>query len=397
MLDGVRILDFSGEMLAYAGRAFADLGGQVILVEPPGGSAARRFPPLVTVDGRDVSAHFAFMAAGKQSIVVDDQHPDGRRVVEDLVAAADVALVHEDLDAARRQGIAPQELRALNDRLVVARVSAFGGTGPRRHWRGSDLVAWATSGSALQMGDRDRPPLAPGGGLADAAGALNAAMGTMLALRARQRSGRGQEVDVSQQEAVMSVAMEAGPIFTLEGATQQRTGALRKGAWGLFPVRDGMVEIVPALPAQWDAVAEWMHDVLGVEEVKSEVFRGSSLDRAPYDELIETWTLDLCSRYTKQEFFLEAQRRRVPCGPVNNAADLLEDPQLVAVGAWVDVEHPEAGSVRLPRGPMRFDGESTVVGAVPGVGGDTDAILRAVLGKSGSEIAALRASRAVGG
>jgi crotonobetainyl-CoA:carnitine CoA-transferase CaiB-like acyl-CoA transferase len=344
-----------------------------------------------------VSAHFAFMAAGKQSIVVDHRHDDGRRLVEELVGVADVALVHEDLDAARAQAIDPPALRALNDRLVVAQVSAFGGTGPRRHWRGSDLVGWATSGSALQMGDGDRPPLAPGGGLADTAGALNAAMGTMLALRARQRTGRGQEVDVSQQEAAMSVAMEAGPIYSLEGQVQRRTGALRKGAWGLFPVRDGMVEIVPALPAQWDAVADWMYEVLGVEEVKSDVFRGSSLDRAPYDELIEAWTLDLCSRYTKQEFFLEAQRRHVPCGPVNNAADLLEDPHLAAVSAWVDVEHPEAGTVRLPCGPVRFDGEPTAVGAVPAVGAHTDDVLRHLLGKSEAEIAALHASGAVSG
>jgi crotonobetainyl-CoA:carnitine CoA-transferase CaiB-like acyl-CoA transferase len=190
--------------------------------------------------------------------------------------------------------------------------------------------------------------------------------------------------------------MEAGPIFTLEGAVQQRTGALRRGAWGLFPVRDGMVEIVPALPAQWDAVAAWIEEELGVEEARSDVFRGSSLDRVPYHELIETWTLDLCSRYTKQEFFVEAQRRRIPCGPVNNAADVLEDPQLDAVGAWVEVEHPDTGSVRLPRGPVRFDGEPTTVGPIPGLGADTDAILRDVLGRDETEISALRASGAVG-
>ena len=396
MLDGVRVLDFSGEMLAYAGRMFADLGADVIFVEPPGGSPARGIPPLVPVDGTEVSAHFLFMAAGKRSIVVDGDGAAGRNVVEELVAVADVALVHEDLDVVRAQRLEPATLRALNERLVVARVSAFGNTGPRRHWRGSDLVGWATSSSALQMGDADRRPVAPGGGLANTAGALNAAMGAMLALRARQRTGRGQEVDISQQEAVMSVAMEAGPLHTLEGAVQRRTGPRRMGAWGLFPVRDGLVEIVPALPAQWDAVADWMHDELGVEEIKSDVFRGSELERMPFYDLIETWTLELCSRYDKQGFFLEAQRRHIPCGPVNNAGDLLEDAQLEAVGAWVDVEHPDAGTVRIPRGPVRFDGEPTGVGAVPGVGEHTDVILHELLGKDDAAIAALRASGAVG-
>jgi benzylsuccinate CoA-transferase BbsE subunit len=396
MLDGLRVLDLAGELLTYAGRMFADLGADVILVEPRGGSPARRVPPVVPGRGGGVSAHFAFMAAGKRSIEVDCGQPRGRDVFDRLVGLSDVALVHDDVDRHRGEGIDFASLQALNDRLVVACVSAFGASGPRRHWHGSDLVAWAASSSALQMGDADRPPIAPGGNLADTAGALNAAMGTMLALRARRRTGRGQEVDVSQQEAVMSVAMEAGPIHSLEGAVQKRTGPRRTGAWGLFPVKDGMVEIVPALAPQWDALAAWMAEALGVEEIASETFRGSTLDRMPYDELIQAWTMDLCSRYTKQEFFLEAQRRHIPCGPVNNAADLLEDPQLDAVGAWVDVQHPDVGSVRLPRGPVRFDGEATTVGAVPGVGEHTDDVLRSVLGMGDDEIEALRTWGAVG-
>ncbi|HEY7106103.1 MAG TPA: CoA transferase [Acidimicrobiia bacterium] len=395
MLAGVRVLDLSGEALAYAGRTFADLGADVILVEQPGGSPARRVPPIAHIAGADVSAHFAFVAAGKRSIVVDREHPRGRDVFDQLVDASDVALVHEDTGRHRAEGIDAATLRTRNERLVVACVSAFGSSGPRHHWRGSDLVAWAASGAALQMGDADRPPVAPGGNLADTAGALNAAMGTMLALRVRQRTGRGQDVDVSQQEAVMSVAMEAGPIHSLEGAVQRRTGARRTGAWGLFPVQDGMVEIVPALAQQWDALAAWMAEVLGVVEITSETFRGSTLDRMPYDELIRTWTMDLCSRYTKQEFFLEAQRRHIPCGPVNNAADLLEDPQLAAVGAWVDVAHPDTGTVRLPRGPVRFDGEAITVGPVPGPGEHTDDVLRSVLEMGEDAVAALHACGAV--
>jgi crotonobetainyl-CoA:carnitine CoA-transferase CaiB-like acyl-CoA transferase len=141
-------------------------------------------------------------------------------------------------------------------------------------------------------------------------------------------------------------------------------------------------------------MAQWISDELGVEEATSEAFRAPSA-RFDFRELIETWVLDLASGYTKQEFFLEAQRRRVPCGPINNAADLLVDPQLEAVDAWVEVAHPQVTQVRLPRGPVRFDGVATSVGAVPAIGEHTDDVLRNLLSLADREIAALLADGVV--
>lgn len=397
LLAGTRVVDVAGEALTYAGRMFADLGADVVLVEPTSGTEARHVPPLVTVrDGVVVSAHFAFMAAGKRSLALDATVPAGRAIVERLVQASDIVLVPGDLDEQHDRGLDPATLRALSDRVIVTSVTAFGSDGPRRHSRGSDMIGWATSGAMYGIGDPDRPPVAPGGGLADAASALNAAMGSMLALRARQRNGgTGQVVDISQQEAVLSVSMEAGPLLTMEGQPQLRAGRRRMAAHGVFPVQDGMVEIVAFLPTQWDAMAEWLHDELGIEEVMMDEFRGGSASRFLYSDLIEGWVLELCSRYTKQAFFHEAQRRRVPCGSINSAADLLTDPHLEAVGAWVDVAHPEVDSVRLPRAPVRIDGVAAPVGAVPAVGEHTDAVLRDVLGADGAEIQALRASGTV--
>ncbi|MFI5054355.1 MAG: CoA transferase, partial [Acidimicrobiia bacterium] len=290
ILDNLRVLDLSGPALAYAGRMFADLGADVILVEPPGGTALRSHAPLVRIDaGSAVSAHFAFMAAGKRSIAVDTAIGPGRAVLDRLVAVSDVALVPDDIDEQRAQGLDPTRLRALNERLVVTSVTGFGNSGPRRHWRSADLIGWATSGAMYGIGNPDRPPVAPGGGLAHAAGALNAALGTMLALRARQRSGNGQAVDISLQEAVMSVAMEAGPLYALEGQPQARSGPRRLGAHGMFPVKDGNVELVAFLPTQWDAMAQWISDELGIEEATSDAFRGPSA-RFEFRELIESWT-----------------------------------------------------------------------------------------------------------
>jgi benzylsuccinate CoA-transferase BbsE subunit len=396
ILAELRVLDLAGPALAYGGRMFADLGADVVLVEPLAGAAARDHPPLVhRPDGTVVSAHFAFMAAGKRSLALNLDTEAGYELLARLVACCDVAFVPDDVDEQRARRLEPERLRTINERLVVAAVGAFGSTGPRRRWRGSDLVGWATSGAMYGMGNPGRPPVAPGGGLAQTAGSLNAAVGTLLALRARTRSGAGQVVDVSQQEAVMSVAMEAGPLYALEGAQPTRVGPRRLGAHGMFPVKDGNVEVVAFLPTQWDAMAQWISDELGIEEATADAFRAPGA-RFEFREVIEAWVDELASRYTKQEFFLEAQRRRVPCGPINNAADVLADEQLAAVDAWVDVAHPDTETVRLPRAPVRFDGAMTTVGAVPAIGQHTIEVLRDVLGLADAEIDRLVAAGVVG-
>jgi crotonobetainyl-CoA:carnitine CoA-transferase CaiB-like acyl-CoA transferase len=252
-------------------------------------------------------------------------------------------------------------------------VTAFGLTGPRRGWRGGDLIAWAASGAARSTGNSDRPPIAPGGGLAFAAGALNAVVGIVLALRARGRTGKGQLVDISLQEAAMSVSMEAGLLHTLEGK-QQRRGLRRNAAHGLFAVQDGYVEVVAYLPRQWDVMAEWIEEELGIAEARLDTFRGATMNRLPFMELIDTWVASLAARYTKQEFFIEAQRRRIPCGAVNSASDLLADAHLRAVGAFA----PD-GSVGL-REPVKFDGIPVWAGAAPELGEHNAQVFRDELG-----------------
>jgi crotonobetainyl-CoA:carnitine CoA-transferase CaiB-like acyl-CoA transferase len=396
MLAGVRVLDFAGPTLEYAGRMFADLGADVILVEPLGGVPARAQHPLVpTSDGAIVSSHFAYMAAGKQSVAVDITTERGRSILEQLVAVSDVALLPSEVDDQRAFGLEPARMQALNDRLVAISVTGFGNSGPRRHWRSSDLVGWATSGALFNFGEPDRAPLAPGGGLGYAACSLNGAMAAMVALRARRRSGKGQIADISVQEAVMSVTMEAGPLLTLEDRPQKRTGPLRAGPHGIFPTKDGSVEIVAVLPMQWANMATWISEELGIEEATSDALQ-SPMARFELRELIEVWVCELASRYTKQEFFLEAQRRHIPCGPINTATDLLTDPQLEAVGAWQDVEHPDTTTLRVPRSPVRFDGVPTTVGAVPGIGEHTAEVLRTVLGVSDADVAELAATGVIG-
>jgi crotonobetainyl-CoA:carnitine CoA-transferase CaiB-like acyl-CoA transferase len=393
LLGGVRVLDLAGVRGAQAGRILADLGADVVMIEPPDGGEPRRAAPLVrTAAGVDVSPHFVYMSAGKRSVTLDIAPPQGYALFSDLVRIADVVIVTESSDSLRARRLDFGSLSALNERLIYASLTPFGASGPRRRWQGSDLVAWAASGGLGVLGDPDRRPLAPGGALAYAAGSLNLAAGTVLALAARRRSGKGQMVDVSLQEAVLSVTMESGPFFPLEGAVQTRLGARRGPAQGQFPTRDGFVELLPFMPGQWDALAEWITEELEIREATMDTFKGSVMVRVPYADLIEAWVSQLTSRYTKQAFFVEAQRRGIPCGPVNDPSDLLSDPQLEAVDGWVHGEIPGVGPARWPRPPLRFSGESMDTGRVPGLGEHNRSVYGGELGLTDDRLDELRAA-----
>ncbi len=333
------------------------------------------------------------MAAGKKSVTADITRPAGYDLARRLLQTADVVLLTDDDETLRTHHLDVPTLHVINERLIVTSLTPFGRSGPRRRWKGSDLVAWASSGGLGTIGEPDRGPVAPGGDLAYAAGSLNAVAGTVLALRARQNIGRGQLVDISLQEAVLSVTGESGPYYRLEALSAVaagRVGRRRGGASGMFPAKDGFVELLPFMPGQWDSLAEWIRADLGIEEATMDVFRGSVMVRVPFAELIDGWVEQLSSSYTKQEFLIEAQRRGIPTGAVNEPADLLVDPQLQAIDGWVHHDVAGFGPLPWPRPPLRFDGEAMGVGRVPTPASTTTRSTGGELGLSDGELAALR-------
>jgi crotonobetainyl-CoA:carnitine CoA-transferase CaiB-like acyl-CoA transferase len=339
-----------------------------------------------------VSAHFAYTAAGKRSVTIDLGNARGRTLFHQLVGASDVLLTDAPAGEMEPFGLDYDSLHALHPRLVYTSLTPFGLTGPRRRWRGSDLVGWAASGAMPSIGDADRAPLAPGGGLAHTAGALNAAMGTVAALMARDGTGTGQLVDISVQEAVMSVAMEVSPMVVLEGGFDQRRTGKRKegGPLGHYATQDGAVSIVAYMPEHWRVLAEWVHDETGVEEILAEEFAGTPITRSPYAELIDLWIEGLTTRYTKRAFFEEAQRRGITVAPVNSASDVLGDDQLRATGGWTAYESPGLGAMHVPTPPFHVDGDVATVGNVPALGEHNHEVLVGLLGLTTEEVVALR-------
>jgi crotonobetainyl-CoA:carnitine CoA-transferase CaiB-like acyl-CoA transferase len=372
-LSGVRVLELAAlGPVSFTGMMLADLGADVVRVEPPGGGRLRHLPP------RGLGA--AYFDTNKRSIVADLGTEQGRARLARLAARADVVVDTGPPGHLDDLGAGPAVLCAANPALVWVAVTPFGLTGPRRHWRASNLTAWAQSGVLRTTGEPDRPPVVPGGPvrLAQVLASFNAAIGALLAVRARRRTGRGQVVDVSVVESAMLAGIEVGVPYWVDDLVPRERQGNRRAAirpWGLYPCADGWASLVSVVPEHWDALGAWIHERTGNEAATEPVFR-EVLTRVEAAELVDEWTSELTVTYAKHELFAEAQRRGIPCTPVNTVADLAGDPHLAARGFWVEVDDPELGTVRLPGAPYRLSATPWRAGRAPRLGEhDADADL----------------------
>jgi crotonobetainyl-CoA:carnitine CoA-transferase CaiB-like acyl-CoA transferase len=377
---GTRVIDLTGLSGAYGTRVLAALGAEVIKVEPPAGDVVRRFAPHAPgVAEPESGLWWAYLAAGKKSVVIDPASSDGKDQLAALLATADVVFDDAPARLQDRPGWGHSAVRAANPAATWIAITPFGLTGPRRDWKTSDLVAWASCGLASTVGFPGQAPLAPAAPVQVAMHytAVNAAIAALLALRARRRTGRGQLVDVSIQEVMLSMAPETGvPIFLDDQVPRPRAGNRRPvtSPFGLFPCQDGFVAILALQPNHWQAMAQWIFDTTGNEGVLDEVFNDIAV-RHEAAEAVDLWTEELTNGATKIELFVEGQRRGIPITPVNTVADLRRDPHLRQAGWWRDENHPVLGSIQVPGSPFLVSHEWWAWSFAPTLGQHSDEVL----------------------
>ena len=368
---GVRVVELTGLTGAYSTRLWAALGAEVTVVEPPSGHLMRHLPPFVPDhEGPEASLWWAFFAQGKRSVVVE---PDDRDAIARVIRDADVVI--GDID--HTFGV-PEPA---HDRQVVVAVSPFGTTGPRRAWKGSELVAWASAGIARTIGFPDRPPVGPAMPVQFAAHvtSLYALNGALLGLRARRKTGRGQVVDISMQECCLSLSPETGVSLFLDDRIHRGRPGNRRAVtrpWGLYPCTDGYVSFLVLQPAHWRAMATWLAEATGIEAVLDPAFEDMRV-RWEVSDFIDEVTEMLTRSRTKLEVFMDGQRRGIPVTPVNTVADLREDPHLRGSGFWRDHEHPTLGTLTGPGAPFRVNHDWWRWGSAPRLGEHTAEILAA--------------------
>ena len=357
-LTGRRVLELAGPSGAYCGKLFADLGADVIKVEPPGGDPARWTPPFWDdVPDADGSLPFLYLNANKRSLELDLERPVDRARFRELALGADVLLESLPPGELARLGVDWETLRESRPDLVLTSITGFGQTGPHRAYRSSDLVAFAAGGAAYVIGSPEDPPVRLAGSQAHVLASACAAAASLVALRHAARTGRGQHVDISMQETVIAASLICGVgKWREDGIIPKRigTGLVASIPSGAYACKDGSVYLMVNRPAHWKALALWIHEVTGNREVLDPMFDGPSSARLPYRELLDLFISEMTGGMGAQEVYREAQRRHIAMTPINGTADVARDPHLVARGYFVPLDHPGRGTLRYPGPPYRL-------------------------------------------
>ena len=412
-LDDIRVLDLTAQLGQYAGKLIADLGANVIRVEPPAGSRARTVPPFYHDDpDENRSLDFWYFNTSKRSLTLNLYSEDGQEILRRLLATADVLI--ESFPPAEARTLIPseEELREINPRLIHCSITGFGTWGPHADYAATDLVGVAMSGILTLAGYPDRGPTMPPGNQGYISAAIQAAQGILAALVQRDRSGHGQHVEVSMQEALSLSQETAMQFWDMRRELRKRVGEARLlPGVGTYPCKDGHVYMmvgVAGFGAGWPVLSQWLAEEGMAEDLLEEEWQQvlSAADlrnitalmtqpeklaerQAQLAHVNEVLSAFLLTK-TKQELYEEGQRRRLLVGPVNSARDLVENTQLNAREWYQRVPHSELDdTVTYPGPPFRL-GETPwrISRRPPLLGEHTSEILREV-GLSEAEITTL--------
>ncbi|MEE2830418.1 MAG: CoA transferase [Myxococcota bacterium] len=394
-LDGVRVLDLTRILAGpYATQILADLGAEVWKVERPGaGDDTRAWGPI---ERNGVSAYFLSVNRNKRSIAVDLKAELGREVIRDLASRADVVLENFPPGKLDQLGLGFAVLRANNPRLVMTSITAFGQTGPLAKEPGYDLIAQGYGGVMALTGPVDGPPFRVGVPIVDLTTGLNAALATLAALRAAERDGLGQHVDISLFDTHLAWLANVAGNTLLSGEPSPRLGNAHPNVapYEPFEASDGWVLLAAGNDAQWQRMLalDDFAALRGVEKWESN--NGRVGDRAALAEALAP-----ILRGRSRDAWIETFRSiRVPAGPILRPDEALRHPQAQAAGMLVEMHHPRAGTFEMVGSPYHL-GRTPVqrYEAAPELGAHTDSLLSGELGWDAERIAAARAAGAIGG
>jgi len=392
-LQGFTVLDFTRVLSGpYCTMQLADMGARVIKIEQPGkGDDTRAWgPPFVHGE----SAYFLSINRNKESLTLDLKNPRAMRVLETLLAKADVLVENFRPGTMSRLGLAYEQLSERLPRLVYCSISGFGQTGPRRSEPGYDAVVQAEGGLMSITGSAEGQPFRLGVAISDIVSGMFAAQGVAFALLARERTGRGQFVDIGMLDATAALLTYQAGIYFATGTTPGRMGNRHPTIvpYETFEAADGDFVVAVGNDDQWRRFCAALKlDALATDDR----FTTNRLRLANYDTLRPMLGKTLRSR-TRAEWVEDLKKAGVPCGSVRDVAEVLHDPQLNARGMIQQVEHAVAGAVRVTGVPIKLsDTPGAVRTAPPTLGQHTESILSVDAGLEPHEIEDLRASRVV--
>ena len=414
-LSGLKVIDLTHVMAGpTCTLMLADMGADVIKIEKnPGGDDTRRsVPPKIG----DEAAAFMMMNRNKRGLVLDLKKPGGAKVLRRLVRDADVLVENFAPGALDRMGLTWEHIQSLNPRMIVASIKGFG-PGPYEDCKVYENVAQCAGGAASTTGFRDGIPLVTGAQIGDSGTGLHLALGIVTALFHREKSGKGQKVDVAMQDGVLNLCrvklrdqqrLQHGPLTEYSqygegipfGDAVPRAGndsgggqpgrILKCKGWETDP--NAYIYFITQAPV-WEKIC----DVIGEPEWKTHPDYAKPAARLPrlnaIFERIEQWTMS----HDKFEAMDILNKYDIPCGPILSMKEIAEDKSLYATGTLVEVDHPVRGKYITVGNPIKLSDSPAEVVRSPLLGEHTDEILRNVLGFNDNQVDQIRQSGAIGG
>ncbi len=388
MLEGVRVLDFTRVLAGpYCTAMLADLGAEVIKVEPPQGDDQRHMGRMVQGE----STNFILNNRGKKSIRLDLKMESGRRIARELAARSDVLIENFKPGVADKLGIGYAELSGLFPRLVYCSISGFGQNGPNAARPSYDVVAQAMSGLMSLTGEAEGAPTLIGESVGDICAGMFAAWGVMAALYDRERGGPGRHVDVAMFDSLLAMQPTALAQYLFGGSAPLRVGNRHplSSPFGAYAARDGHLVIAAANDKLFQAVA----DTIGRPELPADPRFRTDSERSRNDAalrpLIEAWSAALSVR----EAVAAMTRAGVPAAPIQDTAQAVDSEQARVRQSTTRAPHPVLGETELIEQPVHFSGMPRGrLATAPALGQHSAAVLADVLGMDAAAIAELRAA-----
>jgi len=385
-LNGIRVLDLSRFVAGpFCAQLLGDMGAEVIKVETLEGEPGRRIAPIV----KGESLYFNMYNRSKKGITLNFRNPRGQALLKELLAKSDVLIENFRPGVLDKIGLSAMAIEKDYRSLIYATILGFGREGPYANLQCFDEIAIAMGGLMNLIGSPDGPPTLPGVYIADYFSGLYLALGILLALRNRERTGRGQKVDVALLNSVFSIIHSALPEYHLLNSVMSRTGNQNRGIapGNAYKGKDGYIVIEAITQGMWENLAQ----IMGRADLLHDPRFKTPSERRQHADVLDSIVAGWVEKHSVQEIFNILKQAEVASGPVQDIAQLVHDPQIKANKQIAMVNHPALGDMLLPEIVAKL-GETPgrIKGPAPMLGQHNNAVYGGLLGYPAEEIDAFR-------
>jgi len=386
-LEGVKVLSFALHLAGpFCTMLLCDLGAEVIKIEPPGkGDPARRNFPFI--DG--ISSYFLSINRGQKSITLNLRDEQAKKIVFELVKRMDILVENFRPGVMERLGFSYKEINTVNPKIIYASISGFGQKGPYKTKPAFDMIAQGMGGSVSITGEPGRPPVRVGFSIGDIGASLFSAIAILAALHEREKSGKGQWIDVAMTDSQVALCENACARYFATGEIPKPLGSRHPlmTPFQVLPTKDGYFVLITVPEEDWQKFLK----LAGREDLISDPRFPSHKDRVANYAAFEPILNEITKTKTTAEWLALLEANGIMCGPVNNIGQVVNDPHIKERGMIVEVAHHRVGRLRVTGTPMKFSRtQCQIEKACPDVGEHTAEILSSMLGFSAENLEELR-------